>query len=301
MNYDITVKCKRALHFGPTSSGSEITMCEYATHRLTKKIKIPLKPNKKKMGKEAAKLILLNAYGVVIDLHSEGKTLKGLFTSINFMVSLRTKRVALCGIEAQAYVKGDGTLDKTQFVAMVKGMYGDDLPVDIAIWLRCIEEDGHDNVVRKHIYMLHANNIFGEFSLMYHSMLEMKELDEDKFKRLLQRLCSYEGWESKKFKWCVLEGNRRYQNQNADSKAGYADTKIGSNHKTSAFGLMHELRNCWEHPARRYKQFLLAVMLDEYPKLLSDVQQALYDEGYLPQLDIENLDQLDTEEDEDLE
>ena len=64
-----------------------------------------------------------------------------------------------------------------------------------------------------------------------------------------------------------------------------ADNKIRPHHKSGAFGLMHQLRNCWEHPARRSKHFLLAVLLDEFPRLLSDVQQALYDAGYLPQLD----------------
>jgi hypothetical protein len=296
MDYENTVKCKRALHFGSTSSGSEITMYEYATHRLTKKITIPYMLNKIKVGKEAAKLILLNAYGLVIDLHSEGKTLKGLFSSINFLISLRTKKVTLRGIEPQGYAKGDCTLDKTKFVAMVKGMFGDDLPDDIKIWLDCIEKGGHDNAVRKRIDMLHANNIFGEFCLMYHSLLEMKELDEDKFETLLKTLYTYEGWESRMFNWRVLESNHRYQDRNADNKTGSADSKIGPHHKAGAFGLMHQLRNCWEHPARRYKRFLLAVLLDEFPELLSDIQQALYDAGYLPQLDIENLDQLDTED-----
>jgi hypothetical protein len=66
MDYENTVKCKRALHFGSTSSGSEITMYEYATHRLTKKIKIPYMLNKIKMGKEAAKLMPMGWLSICI-------------------------------------------------------------------------------------------------------------------------------------------------------------------------------------------------------------------------------------------
>lgn len=117
---------------------------------------------------------------------------------------------------------------------------------------------------------------------MYHTLLEMKDFDEDKFDRLLQTLKAYDDWESRTFNWCIMERNRRYQDSNPN--------KTRPHYKGNAFGLMQQLRNYWEHPAKLYKQFLIAVLLGEFSKLLSDVQQALYDAGYLPQMDVENMD-----------
>jgi len=75
---------------------------------------------------------------------------------------------------------------------MVKDMFGDEVLEEIKIWLYYIENGAHDNVLRRHVNMLHSNNIFVEFCLMYHTLVKMKSLDKDKFDRLLKSLKAYD-------------------------------------------------------------------------------------------------------------
>jgi hypothetical protein len=114
------MKCKRALDYGSNYRESDVmTMHDYAKRGWTEDIMIPYARNDRKMAKEGVRLALLSAYEVVPDLHREGKSLKGLFSSRNFLISLKSKKVVLHGVEILPYHKDDDKVDKLQFVTIV--------------------------------------------------------------------------------------------------------------------------------------------------------------------------------------
>ena len=111
---------------------------------------------------------------------------------------------------------------------------------------------------------------------MYHSFIIMEKCDPETYMevKLLLTAAGHDDWSGKKHKWDELNKNKRKNDRVTKRPVKYAE---------DASGLIHLFRNTWEHPARKYLEEFLAIVLNEDKNSLANLQRALQIKGYLPQ------------------
>jgi hypothetical protein len=230
-----------------------------------------------------AKVIFINCFGQLVNLHREEHTLNGKLDATIFMVWLSDNKVTMHIQNEEdklTYSEKGGDADYTSFVKAIKSLYhGKPIPMDVSKWLEVISKGVaycRPELIANNFAMLDDIAAFGAFQSMYHTFLEFEQDRNTDFWDMVDSpvMQKYKVWRLNFVQCSYLR------------KTYYWQDKFGNrvHYEANVKGILRLVRNCWEHPAKLIQGFLVSILLATLPDLLSDVQKALSDAGYLKHL-----------------
>lgn len=197
------------------------------------------------------------------------------YTAMNFVRSGMFERVTIQDVVRVTATASTNKRDRQRFVIMTESLFDEDIPLDVKGWLKSIKEGWPEEVNLNHINMVHSCSALGEFMNMNHCLIAVEKNDMEAYNEIKELISEHDSWGKKKLKWPELQINRTQK----DSRT----RKVIDYEVHGAPGLIHLIRNTWEHPAKAYLEEFLAIVLNENKDILGDLQRALQEKGYLPQ------------------
>ncbi|XBI88705.1 hypothetical protein VPH35_026635 [Triticum aestivum] len=215
-------------------------------------------PTTLKLSKLRSRVILMHSFNKVVRLHDEKIALAGQFSSRKFHI-----------YRDDSYSEAVGDLDYRQFVHMVtkEVFLGQILPVDLTEWLKIISQgvnacDG--SLLCSHIDLMEPYQGYGNFVSLFQLFWKVKDTTggED----LLNFLGHYRGWKARGLSCSFLRDTLNYEDDE------YED---------DIRGLLRLLMNSFRHSAKSHCRLAIYPIMNEFRRLLSDLQRALHQGGYL--------------------
>ncbi|XP_048537400.1 uncharacterized protein LOC125515968 [Triticum urartu] len=238
-------------------------------------------PTTLKLSKLRSRVILMRSFNKVVKLHHEHFALAGKFSSKNFQI-YQDDSIKLDGLAEGAiveYSEAAGDLDYRQFVHMVveEVFHGQKLPFDLTEWLRIISQGVnacHGSLLCSHIDLMEPYQGYGNFISLFQLFWKVKDTTggED----LLNSLGHYRGWKSKGLQCSFLHDTLTYEDE-AGHRFEYED---------DIRGLLRLLMNSFHHSAKSHCRLAIYLIMNESRRLLSDLQRALHQGGYLSHLSV---------------
>ncbi|KAF7013784.1 unnamed protein product [Triticum aestivum] len=238
-------------------------------------------PTTLKLSKLRSRVILMRSFNKVVKLHHEHFALAGNFSSKNFQI-YQDDSIKLDGLAEGAiveYREAAGDLDYRQFVHMVteEVFHGQKLPFDLTEWLRIISQgvnacDG--SLLCSHIDLMEPYQGYGNFVSLFQLFWKVKDTagGED----LLNSLGHYKGWKSEGLRCSFLHDTLNYEDDDGHRFEYEDDIR----------GLLRLLMNSFCHSAKSHCRLAIYLIMNEFRRLLSDLQRALHQGGYLSHLSV---------------
>jgi hypothetical protein len=288
--------CRRRLNFNWKR------LSRYDASEMVVTVPIPRSRAEITIGSDEMKAALLGSYTALANYHSGGECVRNALSADRFIVSSNSPQVILEHPQLVEYEESLALENRRQFVQMVKNLFkekGCQLPVDISLWLSCIVDINKvsDKVLKRHVNMQHPIDLFGSFISMYSILLKLRKDDFGKYTQIVEseHLLKYKYWDEKNLRWKLLQDALGYippnlvelktlRSQVSNPGVLGQVTCKAKVRDDDVFGILEVVRDCFTHPALSYIELLLPVLLTQFPTLLSDLQRALSELGYLPNL-----------------
>nr|BAK00505.1 predicted protein [Hordeum vulgare subsp. vulgare] len=238
-------------------------------------------PTTLKLSKLRSRVILMRSFNKVVKLHEEHLALAGNFSSKNFLI-YEDDSIKFDGLAEGAigkYSDAAGDMDYEQFVHMVaeEVFHGQKVPFDLTEWLRIISQGVnacHRSLLCSHIDLMEPYQGYGNFVALFQLFWKVKSTTggED----LLNSLAHYRRWKAKGLQCSFLQYTLTREDDDGHSFEYEDDIR----------GLLRLLMNSFRHSARGHCRLAIYLIMNESRSLLSDVQRALHQSGYLSHLSV---------------
>ncbi|CAN6185150.1 unnamed protein product [Urochloa humidicola] len=253
------------------------------TYRLIEEIPIPgHEPVRGRRSKLATRLVLRRAFRAMWMVHRRGLSMGGRFSGSNFMVDDELS-VWLTAIETIGLTKDMGDKDYFQFVKVILDdfFFQEQIPRDVLRWLRLISNgmEGCAYLICYHSNMMEFHQAITSHMSLYSLFLELETSNFELFQEIIDMLPQYNGWQDH-YSYCI--------NELMNDARTYTDRQGNMIHyQNDVRGVLKLVRHCWQHPGLFFEEFFTLIVSDDFPWLLADFQEAMYEAGLLRKLHLE--------------
>lgn len=263
------------------------TFRNYAlTHDLIESTEVPgCKSLKRRRGTVQSKKVLRRAFRALVACHRAGFCMSGKFTAENFMIDdhsqVRLHNVHLVELTDTE----DADEDYYQFVRMTFDEVYDrePTPLEVIRWLKLINQGrrGYEYVICYHTSLMEHRQAITNHMSLYMIFLELEHQNPSLHELIISWLPQYDGWRKRQthFINALVEKARTYRDPHSGKEATYDD---------DIKGVLKLIRNCWQHPCRFHEAVLTLIIEVDFPDLLADFQEAMFDAAQLGKLNLES-------------
>lgn len=262
------------------------TFRQYAlTQALNESIEVPgCNSLKRRRATVQTKKALRRAFRALVACHRAGFCMGCKFTSDNFLIDDQY-HVWLHNVQLIDFDKDAADDDYYQFVRMTfdEVFVREPTPPEVIRWLKLMNKGkrGYEYVLCYHTSMMEHHQAITSHMSLYMIFLELKHVNPGLYYLVISWLPQYDFW-MKKEKHCtnaLVERARTYKDPFTGKEATYHD---------DVRGVLQLIRNCWQHPCRFLEEVLTLIIEVDFPNLLADFQEAMFDAAQLGKLDLES-------------
>lgn len=154
-------------------------------------------------------------------------------------------------------------------------------PTDIQIWLDLVDDcnEYYEELCIYHISLMDDRAAASAFFSLVDALDELQKLAPTPYKKVIKNLAARESYSS----W-QLKINRRKGNKYLRRTMKYRYDKGYDDYKDDIEGLLLILRNSRQHSGKWIEEHFVSVVCQHFPKLLADLQKAIFEIRYLPNL-----------------
>lgn len=263
-------------------------LLQYAlTEVLTEAITIPGRSSV--IGRRATvptKVILRRSFRAILAAHRTGLSMDGNFTGSNFVIDPEFF-VKLDNVHFIGFSKDQGEKDYCQFIRVLLNevFIREPVPPEVIRWLQLISKgiQRYEYVISYHNSMMEHRQAISTHMSLYVIFVELKHTNPSLYKLIISWLPQYDNWQKgHHHKYCINElmnRARRYVNPK---------TKMMTMYHDDIRGILKLVRNCWQHPGRFFEAVLTLIISVDFPSLLSDFQEVMFDAAQLGKLNLES-------------
>lgn len=181
------------------------------------------------------------------------------------------------------YSPEDAVEDDRTFVWSVREVLPQ-VPLEIADWLNLINYRGVGNeyLIRHHIYLMDPRAGFSVLMSFRRRIDYLMRRRPGVYASILSMMAMFEGWNSRvpRFRNSLMEAARLYiLNQNGRTQEDGFDPNVR--------GILKVIRDCSEHPGRRYEQYMLLILDEDFQGFAALLQFVMFRAGQLLFLHLE--------------
>ncbi|CAN6226371.1 unnamed protein product [Urochloa humidicola] len=268
----------------PLNKQPRRSLIQYAlTEVLTEAINIP--GHGSVSGRRAtlqSKVVFRRSFRAMLSLHRAGHSMGGNFTGLNFIIDPQFF-VRLHSIHYVDFCHDEGEKDYCQFiwVFLHEVFVRESAPPEVLRWLQLISKgiQGYEYLISYHNSMMEYHQAITSHMSLYMIFLELKRTNRRLYKLIISWLPQYDGWKNGG-QYCInalMNRTRRYVNPGGSMTRYQDDIR----------GVLKLVRNCWQHPCRFLEAVLTLIVAVDFPHLLSDFQEAMFDAAQLGKLNLE--------------
>uniref|UniRef100_A0A0D9WAG3 BRCT domain-containing protein n=1 Tax=Leersia perrieri TaxID=77586 RepID=A0A0D9WAG3_9ORYZ len=224
---------------------------------------------------------LRKAHVLLKTLHRAGLSLRGIFTSENFLMdSLGNMRFGnLSKGVIQKLEDGDIEKDTDRFIEMIREEVFVSvtlLPSDVTQWLELVDRCsmGYDELAADYITLQDEYEAASHFMSLYNMFEKMETANPVIYEKVKMKLGAYTGWKKRVE---AFDGNTHLKDtldwiDPATGRKNFYADDVG--------GLLKLLRNTRQHAARLKENLFVLIVGQNFPRLIGDFQKAMFKQGY---------------------
>uniref|UniRef100_A0A0A8Y3V6 Uncharacterized protein n=1 Tax=Arundo donax TaxID=35708 RepID=A0A0A8Y3V6_ARUDO len=262
------------------------TLHQYAlSQELTEVNRIPgHRPVPGRRAKINAKIIFRRSFRAMLAAHMAGFCMGGNFTGQNFAIDNQLF-VKLLNIQLINFTKEEGEKDYFRFIyTLLHEVFArEPIPPEVVRWLHLIGKgiQGYEYVISYHNSMMEYHQAITSHMSLYMIFVRLERTNPRLHWQIIAWLPQYNGWK---------DGNHRCINALMRKTRRHVEPKTGKelNYPNDIRGVLKLVRHCWQHKARFYEEILTLIVGVDFPWLLADFQETMFDAAQLAQLNLES-------------